>query len=339
MKSLTWMVLSLFIVCLVASGLLSKVYTVTKVQIEKQISENVLKQLSDVLPQAKTFETIITDSLWVGYDTNKQKAGIVFKTTPEGYAGLIPILVGYGTDSVIKKIYIASSAEGLKETPGLGQKIREDKFKNQFNNKTYSDIKLTKDGGKIQAITSATISSRAVTNGIKDGIERYKKFILLDTLDVIVCDTTLTTSTMNQFCTILPGAQKFVNIVKDTVWLGYNETNKIVGIVFKTAPEGYAGLIPILVGCNTDHMLTKIYIGSPEEGLKETPGFGLQVRNADFCNQFANKKLEDLKLTSKSGKIQAISGATISSVAVLEGIKQGIEKYKQYIQYDTLKQK
>jgi electron transport complex protein RnfG len=333
------MVISLFLVCLIASGLLSKIYTVTKVQIEKQISENMLMRLSDVLPDAKKFEVKVPDSLWIGFDEQNQKVGIVFKTGPRGYAGSIPILVGYGIDSMVKKIYIASAAEGLKETPGLGLQVKDSKFKNQFNNKTYTELKLVKDGGSIQAITAATISSRAVVKGVREGIERYKQHILTDTLKLVQYDTNLSENMSARLFNLLPGSKHFQDIIKDTVWIGYNEQNQMIGMIFKVAPEGYAALIPIFVGYGTDQTIKKIYISSPEEGLKETPGFGLQIRDAEFRNQFSDKKLSELKFTNNGGSIKAISGATISSNTVLAGIRQGIERYKQYIEIDTLKSK
>lgn len=184
MKSLTWMVISLFLVCLIAAGLLSKVYTVTKIQIDKQQRSSLQMRLSDVLPGAKTFQEMVTDSVWIGFDEQNQKIGIVFKVGPRGYSGPIPILVGYGVDQMIKKIYVASASEGLRETPGLGLKVKEPHFIDQFSNKMYMDLKLTKEGGNIQAITAATISSRAVINGIRNGIDRYKMYLETDSTKV-----------------------------------------------------------------------------------------------------------------------------------------------------------
>jgi electron transport complex protein RnfG len=61
----------------------------------------------------------------------------------------------------------------LKETPGLGIKVREDWFRDQFRGKKSEELLLKKDGGELDAVTAATISSRAVVNGVREGIERY----------------------------------------------------------------------------------------------------------------------------------------------------------------------
>lgn len=170
------MIISLLLVCIISAALLSYVHSITKVQIEKQQKTNIIKRLNELLPEASYFDEIIKDTLWVGFN-NARKTGIIFRIAPLGYAGPIPILVALGTDTVIRKIYIASAAEGLKETPGLGFKVRENFFREQFANRMYKDLQLTKDGGPIHAITAATISSRAVVDGIKEGIMKFQNYL------------------------------------------------------------------------------------------------------------------------------------------------------------------
>lgn len=154
-KSTIWMVLSLFIVCLISAGLLSKVYTITHKRIaqeeNKQVQQNItqvmpetnntqtkqidtilLSCLCQVLPATKNYTELIKDSLWLIFNENDQKIGIVFKVAPQGYGGPIPIWVGLATDTIIKKIFI--QAEDLKETPGLGTQITESSFQEQFAN-------------------------------------------------------------------------------------------------------------------------------------------------------------------------------------------------------------
>lgn len=177
MKSSTWMVLSLTIVCLISGGLLSRVYLSTKPRIEAQKHSELKQRLNELLPEAKEFNEIIQDTLWTGLDENNQVVGIIFRVAPFGYGGPIPILVALNCDSTIRKIYIGSASEGLKETPGLGYKVREEEFLNQFINKNYHALSLVKDGGEIHAITGATISSRAVVKGIQSGISRFAQYL------------------------------------------------------------------------------------------------------------------------------------------------------------------
>jgi len=202
-KSTTWIVLSLFIVCLISAGLLSKVYTMTRARIELMQNENtqqnlvkvstdttsnqnnaidtiMLSCLCRVLPASKSYSEIIKDTLWIVNDERNQKTGVVFKVTPQGYSGLIPIWVGLGTDKIIQKIFIET--DELKETPGLGAQVGELPFQEQFANRAFNELKLSHETKGIQAITGATISSRAVVKGIRAGVERYKQYLLSDTL-------------------------------------------------------------------------------------------------------------------------------------------------------------
>jgi len=198
------MILSLTIVCLVSALLLSKVFQVTEPKIEADKAKNLKHHLMEVtFPMAAeytvfdkdtsfeaaydsagnymgcaAFTVIMPDTVWAVCDTLEQQIGIVFKVWPQGYGGPIETLVGLARDTTVTGIRPATPAEGLKETPGLGVKINEDWFRWQFVGKTESDVLLKKDGGTLDAITAATISARAVANGVRDGICKYKKYLV-----------------------------------------------------------------------------------------------------------------------------------------------------------------
>lgn len=177
-----YMVLSLVVICLISAFALAQIYTLTKNKIDQQKIQAVQNALSQVLPAATQFEEKESSKVWLGYDKNGNKVGIVFQVLPRGYGGPIATLVGIDSTHRITGIRIASPAEGLKETTGLGLRVREPWFLNQFINKTRNEIKLKKDGGTIDAITAATISSRAVTNGVRDGLEKYEQYLTNDTV-------------------------------------------------------------------------------------------------------------------------------------------------------------
>ncbi len=83
----------------------------------------------------------------------------------EGYGGDIVLMVGFKKD---KKTVISYKVLQALETPGLGMKLKTPEFANQFKGKDASALKVKKDGGDIEAITSATITSRAVCKAIAD---------------------------------------------------------------------------------------------------------------------------------------------------------------------------
>ena len=171
------MIRSLVFICIVAAGLLSWVYSFTKDRIEEDTRQKVRASLVELLGDTMlTFKPVIPDTLWEFYrDTTK--LGIIFRSYGKGYGGPIPVLVALSMDTTVLAIRPATPAEGLKETPGLGTKITEPEFTNQFKNKKPSQIKLKKDGGEIDAITGATISSRGVVEAIQVGIAKYLKYL------------------------------------------------------------------------------------------------------------------------------------------------------------------
>jgi len=96
--------------------------------------------------------------------------------TNKGFSGHISIMVGFKADGVINDIAVLEH----KETPGLGTKMTEPKFKDQFKNLNIAQlpekkVKVKKDQGTIEAITAATISSRAFCDAVQRAWENQKK--------------------------------------------------------------------------------------------------------------------------------------------------------------------
>ena len=120
---------------------------------------------------------------WIGYRDagKKEPGGYIFVTRGNGYSSTIETMVGVDMDGKIKDAKILFQ----QETPGLGAKVEEIRygetepwFTKQFKGKTVTDdIRVIKDGGNIDAVTGATISSRAVTNSINSGLVELEKTI------------------------------------------------------------------------------------------------------------------------------------------------------------------
>lgn len=162
------MLVSLLMVCLVSAGLLAGVYELTKADIalaEKNKQENALK---GVLPE---FDTIKTDSIegapvFKAFKDDKY-VGVATIASAMGFSDQIIIMVGLDKANNIVNYEVLSQ----KETPGLGTKCV-DWFKNQINGKSINtDFKVKQDGGDVDAITAATISSRAFLNAVEKASE------------------------------------------------------------------------------------------------------------------------------------------------------------------------
>ena len=167
----------LFFVGIISAFLLSFVYAQTSPVISKYKKESLKKSLSEVFDEPSVrFEEVKPDSLWKVFK-DEENIGMIFKYEEKGYSGKIKPIVGVDSTGKILKVKISKTE--LSETPGLGMKISEEPFLDQFKNLTSNEIflKKDKDKGKIDAITSATISSRAATAAVREGLEKYKEFL------------------------------------------------------------------------------------------------------------------------------------------------------------------
>lgn len=169
------MILVLFCVCIVSAVSLSFLYTYTKPKIEKNQIAKELKTKSEILPQGKDFKEVEVENfgkLEECYDKEKNLVGILLKSSCKGYGGEIEYILCITTETIPKVINLKILSH--KETPGLGANVQKDKFLNQFKFKDAKEIFLSKDSinGKIDAISGATITSRAITNSIRQLIEK-----------------------------------------------------------------------------------------------------------------------------------------------------------------------
>jgi len=174
------MVIVLTIICAVSAFALSLVYNITKEPIAKQKRLEMIKAIKSVLPDGVTNDplkdklTIDKRIVYVGKNKEGKVVGVAFKCiSNEGYGGKIEIMLGLKVDGTINAIQILSHAE----TPGLGAKIEQPWFKDQFKGRNLSNTKwkVKKDGGDIDQISGATISPRAVTKAVYEGLLFYKK--------------------------------------------------------------------------------------------------------------------------------------------------------------------
>jgi electron transport complex protein RnfG len=170
----------LAIVALAAGLLLAGVNRLTTEPIRNTKKKVKLAAIKKVLPECDNDP--VEDSLTI--TTNKTKwtfyvalqdgeyTGAAFQTfSGKGYGGRINMMVGVNSNDAIQAIAILTHAE----TPGLGAKIEDPAFKNQFRGKDLRKTKwkVKKDKGDIDHITAATISSRAVVDAVRKGVNVY----------------------------------------------------------------------------------------------------------------------------------------------------------------------
>jgi Na+-translocating ferredoxin:NAD+ oxidoreductase subunit G len=181
------MVLSLTLISLVSSACLGFVYELTKKPIELSNLSKKLDAVKQVVPEFTNdpnkemfrLPTGEGDSLdiYPARSGDKLTGYAVNTFTSKGFSGKIYLMAGFRPDGSIINISVLEQ----KETPGLGTKMTEPAFKDQFRDKNPDTfgLKVKRDGGKVDAITAATISSRAFCDAVQKAYNTLKKGGLL----------------------------------------------------------------------------------------------------------------------------------------------------------------
>jgi electron transport complex protein RnfG len=177
------LIVTLGIITLVASLSLGYVFQWTKEPIEQAQLAKQLKAIESVVtgydnnPVLEKYKVVTPDrkdSLeFFPAKKGEELIGVAVKTkSSKGYSGDVFIMVGFNMKGEILNVFVVEH----KETPGLGSKMTTPKFQEQFfgkNPETYK-LKVKKDGGDVDAITGATISSRAFSQAIQLAYDTFK---------------------------------------------------------------------------------------------------------------------------------------------------------------------
>ncbi|GGK48561.1 MULTISPECIES: RnfABCDGE type electron transport complex subunit G [Flavobacteriaceae] len=178
------MVVSLFAITIIAGFSLGFVNELTVGPIEKGKIERKVNALKQVLPE---FDNNPVDEIqlvksefakdsvevYPAFKNNEFVGAAIIGSTEKGFSGLIKIMVGFTPDGNIKNIAVLEQ----KETPGLGTKMKDEKYLAQYREKNPStfNLKVTKDGGEVDALTGATITSRAFGEAVQMAYDEFIK--------------------------------------------------------------------------------------------------------------------------------------------------------------------
>ena len=152
MKKIIGLILSLTVISAVCAGVLAYVNEQTKDAIRETAEKNRLAAREAVLCG--------------------EKGHAVEGVSHDGYGGDIVLMVGFRED---RKTVISYKVLQASETPGLGMKLASPEFAGQFRGKDATTLALKKKGGQIEAITSATITSKAVLKAIADAQRKLQQ--------------------------------------------------------------------------------------------------------------------------------------------------------------------
>ncbi len=179
------MLSSLMIIAVVAAFVLSSVYKLTEKPIAAAKDKRELEAIKEVVgtfnndPFAEQMTIMTPDQKHKLQFYPARQDGVInsfaIKTfSDNGFGGRLEMIVGFYINGAIKNFKITNH----HETPGLGSKADEPKFKEQFDgfNPQKRKFKVRQDGGEIDAVTAATITSRAVIDAIQRALDAYNNF-------------------------------------------------------------------------------------------------------------------------------------------------------------------
>ncbi len=177
--------ISLFVICLVATALLALVNMITVDKIAANTLATAAESRKSVLSEAADFKEVDMDGdkvtdYYEGVDASGNVIGYVFDCSGEdkGYGGDVSVTVGISVDGTITGI---QPDDVSNETPGLGQNSNKSSWKAQFVGES-GDLTVVKSDktaqenttdGKINALTSATITSKAVTSSVNAALDMF----------------------------------------------------------------------------------------------------------------------------------------------------------------------
>ncbi len=166
-------------ITLVVALALGAVNAVTVGPIAEQNAQKIKDSLENVMPGAESEQIDVPEGTTVTTETKNATsvtilsaykmtkdgadAGYCVEVGPTGFGGAVDTMIGIDNEGKVTGISVISASS---ETPGLGARCTESEFQAQFVDQVGTEVAVTKDGGSIDALTGATITSRAVSEGV-----------------------------------------------------------------------------------------------------------------------------------------------------------------------------
>ena len=292
MGDIVKLALRLFIFALVASVLLAVTNEVTKGPIEQQKLASKMAALNTVLPGCEyeqiEYEGISDDSaldeIFIGKNADGSIKGYALTANPQGYGGEIPITLGVSEGGYVTQVYVGF----LQETQGLGSRVGDDAFKEQFIAIAADPDTLRND---VDTIAGATISSSAFVNAVQEML-------------------TYTKGTLG----IEPHAGDKDAILAEAAAINGGDEGEDAPVETTTNTYDVTGFAPFKVDVTVDSNGKIVSVSVPENN--ETPGFGADL----IADQSVFDALVGQDIAT--AQIDVKSGATLTSNAINDALKQ-----------------
>lgn len=318
-SSLRNMVLMLFVIALVCSAAVAVVYDVTKEPIKRAQEQKVVDALRKVLPAFESVEEMEErEGVYVATKGDEVVGYAIEGASPNGFNGNVSLMVGYTAEGVIYNVEVLAQAE----TPGLGANMESEgnALVVSFKGKKAEDMTMTvvKDGGDVDALTAATISSRAYAEAVALTYEVFKG--VYEEANAVMVNP----------AEVLPEHDEvFASEIEGVVVYTATKEGHAVGYAIEgTSERGFNGTIRLLVGFEPNGTIYDIDVLEQNE----TPGLGSRMCEEDnvLLKSLKGKRAHRVKfaLRSEGGSVDAISHATISSRAYIEAVESAYKTFK-----------
>ncbi len=175
LKNMIFVMLGITLVCSAAVG---GVYTLTLDTIEQAKAQKLKSAYGEVLPAFDELECVAVELLGEMMNVNVASAagsvvGYAVESSANGFGGAIKMVVGFDTEGTVTGVKVLEQAE----TPGLGDLISKPSSKVELSivgrNPGKIKMAVTKDGGDVDALTAATITSRAYVGAVDKAFNAY----------------------------------------------------------------------------------------------------------------------------------------------------------------------
>lgn len=324
-SSLKNMILMLFVIAFVCSGAVALVYNLTEEPIAIAQQEKAVEALKKALPEFDAITDTVEMTGCVIYPVSKDGATVGFAvkcSSPNGFSGEIELMVGFREDGIIHNIEVLQQAE----TPGLGANMVSEGnvLTASFVGKNAAELNMAvkKDGGDIDALTAATISSRAYSEAVGfayNSLGEYQKHLAEEVVNVY------------QPTEFFPGSEvSSVEVIDDHKVEILSREGSVVGCVVAASAQGFNRKVPVRLAVCFDTNAKIVGVEVLEQ--QETPSLGGLMCEEDnvLIKSVKGKDASKLNfsLVTAGGDVDCISGATISSRAYGNALKDAYETYK-----------
>jgi len=173
-SSLFKIAVNLAITCFLSGAVIAGTYSITAPVAAQESIKQKEKAMQELVPGAQSFKPVPGKPDWYAAMKDGKIAAYVVPAESKGYGGAIKMVAAVSPDGKAIDYKILSH----NETPGLGDGATKPSFRKQFAGKSSEDLVVVKTptDKNIQALTGATITSRAVTSGIKKAVEEVAEY-------------------------------------------------------------------------------------------------------------------------------------------------------------------